>query len=1042
MIRHSPFRSRTQPAHRALPVWLACCLLALLPVLPLPAQGLPAGMHIRGTGGQGGFPGGQMQNRRGQYGIPQGVGNQDRGFLTGPVWFSPESKDAKETPGAGTIVVVVTSKKDTLYTTAAESGRFRIFNVPTGQARVSFKMIGYGEEGHLMDITPGENKVVAYLKPESYQLEGAVLKADIPPIAIDKDTIIFRAAAVKVNKGEMAIDILSQMPGVEITETGARVLNEDVTRVYVDGALLFGEAPMSALNNLPAEEVVDIRSYQEYANKDPYHKISQDEEKERVLDVRTKSRPTFVLNGDTLAGGGFDTDSTFHKFRYTAGATVHATSEKLQVHFNVNANNINNDSNRRRGNFFSSAGGGGGNSPDLRNLSLSASVNKNWMSPTTRNFVLGSIGGSYSYSDNYNVSESISQLVYFPNEKYESRVEDQSSRSDATSKAHNFSVNGSKALKDGRINLTGSFKLTENQNHSWSSHYNQQDARPRQGTATGTESGSDGRSFNTSFHFNKRFRSKWGISLQASGSGSHNESASLKTDTTTSTISYKEIDISGLGSSRNWSVQPQLSWNIDDRQTLMAFMGWSSNFSRTERFAYDISDPLDRQMDTVNTYTHTTANNNRTARLGYRIYFPQAKTHLNAHLTYHSIGINKNETFPYPDLYDHRFRRVDALLNVGNQTMINHWNLDYSSGGSTPSVEQIRPRIDNSNLYNVTAGNPDLQQSRNHQLNLNYSTVLGARMRQTIRDMEAGTSLEEALAAQQERSAAPPGTDPPIRTGGSREGAPGGPRGGGGMGQAFSSVSTFSTNGSFTVTRNPIVARRIYYAEDTYLPRYDYTMPAQSTFRTWENAPNSYSASYSARFDIYLEKIRWFWITTLSMNWDSRPSYVDEVLTRTRNLHPTLGIRFRSNFSRNIRLNLSATGAYVYSTNDLQDKTSYFTERLNAGWEINNIFQHAYVGGNYRKSFTQGVPYAKIDDNVFDLRGGVRFGPRNNIEFSAAVHDLFNKTQGFTTSMSSNYITNKWVHQFGRYVMFSLSYRFNSMRKGAGSKPAAPRGGR
>ena len=247
---------------RLLHLWvafLAGLFLTLFSGLPLQAQGYFGGYPGRGQGSWGQRPGGAQQ----------GYGTQDRGNITGRVWFLPEeekgsapkdsTKASKEIPGAGTVVIVVTSKKDTLFTTVTESGRFRFFNVPTGTAQVRFTMIGYAEEGHPMDITPGENKVVAYLRPESYQLEAAVKKADVPPVAVDKDTIIFRAAAVKINKGEMAIDILSQMPGVEVTESSATVLNEEVKRVYVDGALLFGEAPMSALNNLPAEEVIDIR---------------------------------------------------------------------------------------------------------------------------------------------------------------------------------------------------------------------------------------------------------------------------------------------------------------------------------------------------------------------------------------------------------------------------------------------------------------------------------------------------------------------------------------------------------------------------------------------------------------------------------------------------------------------------------------------------------------------------------------------------------------------------------------------------------------
>ena len=1013
-----------------------------------------SGLSLQAQGYFGGYPGrGQGSWSQGGGGMQQGYGGQDRGNITGRVWFLPEeekgsapkdsTKASKEIPGAGTVVIVVTSKKDTLFTTVTESGRFRFFNVPTGTAQVRFTMIGYAEEGHPMDITPGENKVVAYLRPESYQLEAAVKKADVPPVAVDKDTIIFRAAAVKINKGEMAIDILSQMPGVEVTESSATVLNEEVKRVYVDGALLFGEAPMSALNNLPAEEVIDIRSYQEYANKDPNHKISKNEEKERVLDVRTKSKPQFVFNGDLLAGGGFDTDSTYHKFRYTSGVDVHAHSEKLQASFSANINNINNASNRRRGNSFGSVGGGG--SPDLRNISLSTSVNKRWMSPTTRNYVLGSVGASYSYSNNYNVSESITQLVYFPNEKYNSRVEDRTSWSDATSKAHNFGVNGFKALKDGGIRLSASARLNESIGHSWSSSYNRQDDLPRQGTSTSSQTGSHGKSFSSSFSVNKRFRDKIGLSLRASGSLSDSDSGNLKIDTTTSSISRKVIDISNLGGSHNWSVSPSFSWEIDDKRTLSASVGWSDNFSRTERLAYDISDPMESLMDTVNTYTHTTANNTRSASLSYRSFLEGINAVFNAGLHYSSVGITKQETFPVEDLYDHRFRSFRPTVSLTTQSMINHWNANYSSSANTPSVEEIRPRINNSNLYNVTAGNPDLLQSYNHSFNLSYSTVLGAEMRETVRMMEGGEKLEDLLAAQlgevpgQAKEASDstsegrprPGNAERSSSRGGFGGGPGGPGrpGGSDMPRLFSSISTFSTSAGFSLTHNPIVNKRIYYAQDTYLPVYDYTMPAQSTFRTWENAPDGYSASFSARFDIPIQKIRWFFNTSLSLNWDNNPSYVDEVLTRTRNFRPTLRIGMRSNFSRNVRINLSASGSYIYSYNDLKDKTSYFTENLNAGWEINNIFQHLYIGGNYRKSFTQGLPYAKIDDNIFDARAGGRFGPRNNVEISAAVHDLFNKTQGFSTSMNSNYINNRWVHNFGRYVLFSVSYRFNRFSK-------------
>ena len=76
----------------------------------------------------------------------------------------------------------------------------------------------------------------------------------------------------------------------------------------------------------------------------------------------------------------------------------------------------------------------------------------------------------------------------------------------------------------------------------------------------------------------------------------------------------------------------------------------------------------------------------------------------------------------------------------------------------------------------------------------------------------------------------------------------------------------------------------------------------------------------------------------------------------------------------------------------------------------------------------QGIDYPSVSDNILDLKGGVRFGPRNNYDFSVNVHDLFNRTSGFSRSVSADHVTNRWTHNFGRYVMFRFVVNFTSMR--------------
>ena len=199
-------------------------------------------------------------------------------FITGTVYLTDEDNDRQ--PGAGVTVIVVSSrgeseKADTTYAVSGAEGNFTIRNLRAGNAVITFSMLGYEEQTNPINIVSGQNRVIANLKAENITLEGAVVRDIANPVSIKADTIAFHAAAVKLNAGEMAIDILEQMPGVEVGENGVSVLNEDVSTVYIDGALLFGDAPMTALNNLRAEEVVTIKSYQEYENKDPRHKIGR-----------------------------------------------------------------------------------------------------------------------------------------------------------------------------------------------------------------------------------------------------------------------------------------------------------------------------------------------------------------------------------------------------------------------------------------------------------------------------------------------------------------------------------------------------------------------------------------------------------------------------------------------------------------------------------------------------------------------------------------------------------------------------------------------
>ena len=911
---------------------------------------------------------------------------QQRGTITGTVTLIAETEEEENSPGTGAVVIVVpVDRKDTLYTVVGNRGTFTIRNVPQGQADVTVSLLGYEEIRRSMTVKAGENKIIVELQPSNIMLSEAILTETANVMTIKQDTIVFNPNAVKFNKGEMAIDLLEQMPGVKVSDSSVSILDEELATVYIDGALLFSNDPMRALEQLPAEEVAGIKSFTEYANKDPYHVISLNEEKQRVLDIQTRNKPKMVVNGNFLTGAGFDTDSLYHKFRYTAGGDVSLSSESLQADLSFNVNNINDASARRRGNAFRNARSGG--AADLRAISVSAEVTRRWMSKEARNFVLGSIGGSYSYTNNYTVNESRSQQTYFPTDAYSFRESLNSSRSDQTNGVHRFSLNGRKSLRDGTIRLSANYNISDGHTRSNNSNYNYQDQLPRQGSSSSTVSDTRNQSFSTNFNINKGIAGKVYLGMGANFSSGNSEGFSAKVDTTTSTVAVTVLDIDSSGGNRSYGFSPSITYRFSNRHSLAIGYDFTDTHRTSERIAMDVTDPAFMRTDSVNTEHLTHDNRVQSGTLTYRQYFEKLQANLQMSVGYGSTRLGRVDYFPEESSYSRPFNAWTGRVRMGTDRMINDWMFNYTASNSVPSLEQVRPRLDNSNLYSVSAGNPSLRQSTSHNFSFSYSTVLGKEARQS-------------LAANENRR------------------------------RAAQEFSSFSFSASFRVNNDVIVNRRIYYAADTYLPDYDYTMPAQSTLNTYENVDHSYSASTNAELESQLKKINSVLRTNVSMNWDSSPSYVNDKLTVTVNYRPSLTLALNTNFSRNFRLNVRGTGSYIYSSNSEKDDVKYFTERLTVGFELNNILKHIYAGGNYNKAFTQGLDYAKINDNILNLNIGARFGPRNNIDLAVSAYDIFNQNTGFSTSMGSNFVRYNWAHNFGRYILFTFAYRFNSLSGG------------
>ena len=297
------------------------------------------------------------------------------------------------------------------------------------------------------------------------------------------------------------------------------------------------------------------------------------------------------------------------------------------------------------------------------------------------------------------------------------------------------------------------------------------------------------------------------------------------------------------------------------------------------------------------------------------------------------------------------------------------WNYQiiYMTQTIVPHVEQLRPQLDNRNLYALRIGNPDLRQSYSHTFTGDLNRMFGG----------SNSSLQ------------------------------------------------FLLMGSYT--QNSIVPSTRFFTEDTPLPEYGgYTAPAGSSLTTYRNIDGLSRVDFRVN---YKRPVGWLKSTlTLvpSVGFDRSPSLRENTTIYTVNWSPAMNVSLTTNFSRKVQLTVGSTTTYTYSNNNIGDSDRYLREAVSANATFDQIFKRFVLKANYR-----GIFYRRMSDgyrdnsNILNVSFGCKILKRMG-EVNVAVFDLLNDTSGFSTAMGADYVMNSWREMFGRYFLINFALKFNS----------------
>ncbi|WP_445737496.1 outer membrane beta-barrel protein [Mariniflexile sp.] len=622
--------------------------------------------------------------------------------------------------------VYLQSIKDSIpisYGITNKNGEFSLqVNTETdSKAIFNIAYLGYKPYRQVINVPEGKalNLGNITLEDQIEQLNVVSIIGKAPPILIKKDTIEYNADSFKTLPNDKAEDLLKKLPGIEIDLDGNITMNGiEVEAINVDGMRFFGEKKGDiALKNLPSNVISKVQVTDYKTNRQKFTGEESDSgTKEINLTIkRGKNRAIF---GDVKVGYGTDE-------KYQANANVFQLLDGKQLGLISGTNNINmskgfnalpdtDTSNGYIESDFVGANFTKGRWNETRmngNYKYSTqSTNREQKSYTENflpnlNYITDSESTSFNDSDSHQAGADLKFILKPKNKQSNNKVQ--------ISNETDFSAENSE---------TGSItdKLSQSINGDLVSKYN---------------------STNQLMSSNYQIKNDFSIT-PITGKGRDYLNVELGTDFSKGNSDSKKYSENILYNRGTTIVQDQINNTNEYSSDIGLNALWSkelfSNFriipkynvsirsqnNETYIFDYDETstdyDDFNEMLSSDSKYITTTIIPALRLRYEYKYFrFEVEGAFTNTYRNYKDMLVearNFKKDFEYVT-YSGRIRYKDknGYKNI---------NLNYNQRVDLPSVNQLQPVEDVSNITQIRVGNPFLEPEINHNISFEYQNNL------------------------------------------------------------------------------------------------------------------------------------------------------------------------------------------------------------------------------------------------------------------------------------------------------------------------------
>lgn len=330
--------------------------------------------------------------------------------------------DGEPLPGAAVQLISLPDTVRIGYQMAGDNGDFLFPDLKKGHYALIASMTGMDDIGKNIEINDSSQVVDLgnlILSENAVTLNEAVVTAIKTAVIAKQDTIEFNAGSFHTSPNSTVNDLLKKLPGVEVGSDGSITSNgKTISKILVDGKEFFGDDPQMATKNLPSNMVDKV---QVVDRKSDLARLTgvDDGEEETVINLTVKKDMNNGWFGNVSAGYGTDD-------RYQGSFVINNFNNGNQITLLGGLNNINEMgfSDRGRGRFRDFGGNGGITTAQRLGLNFNVGHEE-----------IFRVGGNilYSHTDRNATSKTATQYL-FPDS-----VSTQDAGSRTRDKGHNIS---------------------------------------------------------------------------------------------------------------------------------------------------------------------------------------------------------------------------------------------------------------------------------------------------------------------------------------------------------------------------------------------------------------------------------------------------------------------------------------------------------------------------------------------------------------------------------------------------------------------------